>query len=93
MKQGTSARGYGWGHQKARALAIRDMQDGQPCTRCGQGMWTSQARWLDLDHAAGKRGYRGLAHRRCNRQAGQAAGMASRRAASALTTQVRSRSW
>jgi hypothetical protein len=96
-KRGTTERGYGWTHQKARQRAVRDLRDGQPCPRCGQAMWRSQAKLLDLDHTDDRAGYRGLAHRACNRRAGQAVGarqrVGTRRAAPAPPSVVRSRNW
>lgn len=76
----TTARGYGWPHQQARADAIKRMRDGTPCTRCGQPMHRAESKLIDLDHTDDRAGYRGLAHARCNRQAGQAKGVARRRA-------------
>jgi hypothetical protein len=53
------------------------MVDGQPCTRCGGPLYRSDAvrprldpARLELDHDDDRQGYRGLAHARCNRQAG-----------------------
>ncbi len=74
----TTDRGYGWAHQRARASALKGMADGQPCTRCHQPMWRSQAPTLDLDHTEDRSGYQGLAHRACNRRAGQAKAMRTR---------------
>lgn len=74
----TAGRGYGWGHQQARAAALRRLRDGDPCTRCGQPMSRAEARLLDLDHTDDRAGYRGLAHAGCNRSAGQAKAQAQR---------------
>jgi hypothetical protein len=74
----TSKRGYGWAHQQARKRALAAMPDGAPCTRCGGPMWRSQGKLLDLDHTDDRTGYRGLAHRACNRRAGQAKGVRRR---------------
>jgi hypothetical protein len=72
-KTGTTTElGYGWNHQRARAQAVRDMEDGQPCVRCGGPLYRSMGKRLHLDHHDDRRGYRGLAHGRCNEQAGQA---------------------
>jgi hypothetical protein len=90
-KASTTGRGYGWKHQQARADAIRNMQDGAACSRCGRPMRRSQAGLLDLDHTDDRAGYRGLAHRTCNRRAGQAKAIAHRRAAQPQHT--RSRDW
>lgn len=88
----TTERGYGSGHQQARARALAGMQDGQPCTRCGAPMWRAQAKHLDLDHDDRRTGYLGLAHRRCNRSAGQAKATRQRTAAK-QTQPKRSRNW
>ncbi|MEW2474622.1 endonuclease domain-containing protein [Micromonospora gifhornensis] len=94
----TTTRGYGWAHQQARARAIAQMHDGQPCVRCNQPMRKAQAKLLDLDHTDDRRTYRGLAHRTCNRRAGQAIAqqrMRTRRASrkSTATNVVNSRRW
>jgi hypothetical protein len=86
----TTQRGYGWAHQKARAKAVRDMQEGDPCARCGGPMLRSQAKDLDLDHNEDRTAYRGLAHATCNRSAGQAVGMARR---TTTRTVLNSRVW
>jgi hypothetical protein len=86
------ARGYGADHRRARRQAIAAMQDGQPCARCGRPMWRSDAALLDLDHDDDRTGYRGLAHRGCNRRAGQAVAARRRRSAPTVTT-PRSRAW
>lgn len=79
MRPGTTTeRGYGWAHQQARAEAIKDLHDGDPCTRCGGPMYRSEANRLDLDHTEDRAGYQGLAHASCNRSAGQAKSMAQR---------------
>lgn len=90
-KLSTAQRGYGSQHRQARIAALGDLRqyDGQPCARCGQPMWHADAAMLDLDHTEGRDGYRGLAHRSCNRRAGQAKAMRIRAA-----QQVRrSRNW
>lgn len=98
----TTEQGYGWEHQKARRAALLRLRDGDPCSRCQQPMYRSQARSLDLDHTEDRTTYRGLAHARCNRQAGQALGIARRRARTrtrapdakpAINTAVNSRAW
>lgn len=76
----TTQRGYDWTHRRARALALDHLVDGQPCARCGQAMYRSDAALLDLDHDDDRTTYRGLAHRTCNRRAGQAKAQAQRRA-------------
>lgn len=64
---GTTARGYGSSHQRLRKLLLPNAH-GQPCTRCGKPLKPGQP--LDLDHTDDRSGYRGLAHRSCNRRAG-----------------------
>nr|PZN17672.1 MAG: hypothetical protein DIU80_24105 [Chloroflexota bacterium] len=64
----TTARGYGYQHQRARVRALAALVPGTPCPRCGQPMYRDQP--LDLDHTDDRTGYRGLAHRSCNRRAG-----------------------
>lgn len=85
----TTQRGYGWAHQKARADAIRDMHDGDPCSRCGGPMYRAESRALDLDHRDDRTTYRGLAHAYCNRKAGQAVAVANR----TTPTVINSRAW
>lgn len=88
------ARGYGADHKRARRQAIAALHDGQPCHRCGQPMWRSQVDLLDLDHNADRTGYLGLAHRACNRRAGQAVAARSRRTQPQQSQPVaRSRNW
>lgn len=89
----TTQRGYGWRHQQARTQAIRDMPDGQACARCGQPMWRSQARTLDLDHTDDRAAYNGLAHGACNRRAGQAKAVRGRTHARVQQPTPRSRNW
>lgn len=93
VKGSTTERGYGWSHQQARLDAIKHMPDGQPCTRCGLPMWKAGAKLLDLDHSDDRAGYRGMAHRACNRRAGQAAGTRARRHTSTPRPSCRSREW
>lgn len=90
------ARGYGAGHKRARRDALDELRrnDGQPCARCGRPMWHADAAHLDLDHDDQRTGYRGLAHRSCNRRAGQAVSAAGRRARRAGPAPTpRSRAW
>ncbi|MGW3808843.1 endonuclease domain-containing protein [Micromonospora sp. NPDC005113] len=92
MPRGTTTqRGYGWAHQQARTQALERMPDGQPCTRCAQPMYRNEAQLLDLDHNEDRRTYRGLAHRTCNRRAGQAKAQARRRARVTTSTNTRRR--
>lgn len=77
-KQATSAtaqRGYGRDHQARRKqlLAALSVDEGQPCARCGEPMFTSQD--LDADHTDPRALNPNsiadrLLHSRCNRQAG-----------------------
>jgi hypothetical protein len=69
----TTQQGLGWSHQKARAKALREMQEGEDCPFCGEGMYREQK--LDYDHVVprsqgGTDGPRRLSHASCNRQAG-----------------------
>lgn len=69
----TTQQGLGWSHQKARAKALRDMQEGEPCPFCALPMFREQD--LDYDHEiprsqGGTDGPRRLSHSPCNRQAG-----------------------
>lgn len=64
-KAKSTERGYGWDHQKARQRFLAEMQEGDPCARCGDPMVTTEP--LDLDHNDDRTGYLGLSHRSCNR--------------------------
>lgn len=96
-KRGTTARGYGTAHQHARRDALAQLQDGQGCTRCGRPMWRAEAQQLDLDHNTDRTGYLGLAHRTCNRRAGQTRSAQARRVrtqpATPRPSSTRSRNW
>lgn len=95
-KLSSTARGYGAEHRRARSKALKDLRrnDGQACARCGQPMWHADAALLDLDHTDDRTGYRGLAHRGCNRRAGQAVAAGRRRRAPApAVASPRSRAW
>jgi len=64
----TSARGYGWRHQKLRQQWKRVVASGAAvCARCGLPIVPGTP-W-DLGHVdgSGKTLYRGPEHRRCNR--------------------------
>lgn len=87
----TTQRGYGRAHQDARKAALRDLADGTLCGRCGQPMYRGQR--LDLDHTEDRTGYRGLAHRGCNRRAGQAKATRQRAAQPKRQPAPRSRNW
>lgn len=79
--------GYTWEHDKARAAALAELAraPGTACPYCGHPMSADMA--LDLDHypplaiplPAGCERLRRLAHRSCNRRAGQAISAARRR--------------
>lgn len=70
----TTARGYGAQHQRLRRVLLATLTTRAlaghttPCPRCGEPMHPTQH--LDLDHTDDRSGYRGLAHRSCNRSAG-----------------------
>ncbi|MGW0764657.1 hypothetical protein [Streptomyces sp. NPDC002676] len=69
----TTQRGYDGEHRKARAKALKQLQDGEPCPFCGRPMYPEQD--LDYDHAVplavgGGGGERRLSHASCNRAAG-----------------------
>lgn len=66
-KTKSTERGYGWEHQKARQRYLAEMQEGDPCARCGEPMSVTEP--LDLDHNPDRTGYLGLSHRSCNRAA------------------------
>jgi hypothetical protein len=65
----TSARGYGWRHQKLREQWKRVVAAGSAvCARCGLPMVPGEP-W-DLGHVDGdKTRYKGVEHRKCNRGA------------------------
>lgn len=61
----TTERGYTAEHQRRRAEALADWQDGDPCARCNSPMLHGTP--VDLDHTDDRTGYLGLSHRACNR--------------------------
>jgi hypothetical protein len=62
----TTARGYGWTHQKERAKWKPYVDAGMCiCPRCGQPIQPGSL-W-DLDHTDDRAGYLGPSHRACNR--------------------------
>jgi hypothetical protein len=64
----TAERGYGREHRKLRAALLARWRPGDPCARCGRGMWHKAL--IDLGHVDGDRTrYAGLEHRWCNRGA------------------------
>ena len=77
----TTARGYGYDHQKLRAALLPGAY-GHPCPhhgtdpQCPGLMLPGQA--LDLDHTDDRTAYRGMAHASCNRRAGGRKGNAKR---------------
>ena len=66
----TAARGYGSKHQALRAAYQWRMDHGElfVCHRCGRVI--KPTHFWDLDHTDDRGGYRGPAHRSCNRRAG-----------------------
>jgi hypothetical protein len=66
----TTARGYGWRHQRVRAAWRPRVEAGLvDCARCGEPIVPGEP-W-DLGHDDVDRGrYRGPEHRYCNRSAG-----------------------
>lgn len=79
---GTTSRGYGSAHVKARAEWAARHDERDPCTRCGQPLGPMGPR-LHLDHNRARDGYLGFAHARCNVKAGAKEGRA-RQTASTL---------
>lgn len=63
----TTARGYGYEHQRLRAVLSREAI-GTACHLCGEVMEAGEP--LALDHSTDRRGYRGMVHARCNAQDG-----------------------
>jgi hypothetical protein len=87
----TTAKGYGWQHQKLRAALLRALVPGSPFPRCQQPMWP-KLQALDLDHADGdKSRYLGLSHATCNRSAGSRYGNQLRGRDGAVTRAPRRR--
>lgn len=65
----TSARGYGFDHQRVRAQLIPLVAaGGVVCARCGR-LISPGVPW-DLGHTEDRRAYTGPEHRRCNRSEG-----------------------
>ena len=63
-------RGYGSEHARTRREFVARHEAGDPCARCGEGMWEDVS-LLDLDHTDDRTGYLGLSHRCCNRTYGK----------------------
>jgi hypothetical protein len=63
----TTARGYGWSHQKTREYWVRAVAaGGVTCARCGEVLESGAA--FDLDHDDDDRSrYLGASHPWCNR--------------------------
>lgn len=66
----TSARGYGYRHQKQREYLLATLVEGTPCWWCGEPMYRSQS--LDADHSVPEDKPKGaladrLMHSSCNR--------------------------
>lgn len=88
---------YGWEHQRARVAALAALQAGEACPYCGHPMDATQH--LDFDHypplaipiPATLQRVRRMAHRSCNRRAGQAISAARRRVRGARGSN--SRTW
>jgi len=70
---------YDGEHQAVRRAMLAVATPGDPCWRCGRPLGADPAR-IDLGHRDDGAGWAGLEHSRCNRQAGQRAGAARRRA-------------
>ena len=103
---GTTARGYGAEHIKARAKAWAALPDWSACVRCGGVLWKHAKEFdskgrirsaIQYDHNDQRTGYLGFSHRECNhlhgvRKGGQTT-VARRRAARGLPSRLRSRIW
>jgi len=80
--QTTAEQGYGWAHQQARADLLRDLEDGEPCARCGEPMYRWQAAQLDADHVENSKAAGeppdALSHASCNRSHGATQGNLAR---------------
>ena len=66
-KASTTARGYGWAHQKARKAAL-PYAVGSACTRCGGVIESTVG--IHYDHSDDRTYYLGWAHASCNVKAG-----------------------
>jgi hypothetical protein len=73
----TSTSGTAHKQLRAQYAALLKQRGSLPCCRCGQPIVHGEP-W-DLDHDDDRQGWRGPAHRRCNRRAGQLASAALRR--------------
>jgi hypothetical protein len=72
-----TGRVYGRRNEATRRAWLAEAY-GRPCCLCGELMLPAQD--LDLDHAPGGSGYRGLAHAACNRTDGGRRGRRRQRA-------------
>jgi hypothetical protein len=94
-RRSITERGLDYTHRAERKRQIAGLRDGTPCPRCGLPMLRGQL--LDLDDFPG-RAYGGpqvkrLAHRACNRRAGQAITSMILRARSNLRKRRPPRQW
>lgn len=82
----TSARGYGYQHQKLAGALLAAWQPGDLCTKCRRPMWQ---RWrlrsdgvlvsaIHLGHTDDRTGYEGLQHDNCNLRDGAVRGNRAR---------------
>src|SRR6266702_1480996 len=65
---------YGYDHVLLRRELLAELQDGDPCARCGESMFRTQT--LHLDHTDDRTGYLGLSHAECNIRAASRLGIA-----------------
>ena len=90
MTGDTTARGYGWLHQRTRAAWAPLVAAGQVCcARCGHPIVPGQP-W-DLGHTEDRTGYTGPEHRSCNRAAGARKANASRQRLAGIRRAMRER--
>jgi len=89
----TAQRGYDAKHKRERARVAVLVDRGQAlCSRCRR-LIVPGTPW-DLDHTDDRAGYRGAAHRYCNRAAGARLGNAGKSRRRAIVERlVTSRSW
>ena len=90
MTGDTTARGYGWLHQRTRAAWAPLVAAGEvACARCGG--WIAPGHPWDLGHTEDRTGYTGPEHRSCNRAAGARKTNATRRRLSEIRRAMRER--
>jgi hypothetical protein len=70
---------YGGEHQATRRALLSVAGPADPCWRCGRPLGPDPSK-VHLDHTDDRAGYAGLAHKRCNEQAGGRLGQARQRA-------------